>query len=63
MKPRIFINDVGIGVDFPPYVIAEMSANHNGNLNNAFRLITEAKHAGASAIKLQTYTADRKCVV
>lgn len=58
MKPRIFINDVGIGVDFPPYVIAEMSANHNGNLNNAFRLITEAKHAGASAIKLQTYTAD-----
>lgn len=58
MKPRIFINDVGIGADFPPYVIAEMSANHNGKLNNALRLITEAKHAGASAIKLQTYTAD-----
>ncbi|TNI64370.1 pseudaminic acid synthase [Aeromonas media] len=58
MKPRMFINDVGIGADFPPYVIAEMSANHNGKLNNALRLITEAKHAGASAIKLQTYTAD-----
>lgn len=58
MKPKIFINDVGIGADFPPYVIAEMSANHNGKLNNALRLITEAKHAGASAIKLQTYTAD-----
>ncbi|MFM5508844.1 pseudaminic acid synthase [Aeromonas rivipollensis] len=54
----MFINDVGIGADFPPYVIAEMSANHNGKLNNALRLITEAKHAGASAIKLQTYTAD-----
>jgi pseudaminic acid synthase len=58
MKPRIFINNVGIGDGFPPYVIAEMSANHNGKLNNALRLITEAKHAGASAIKLQTYTAD-----
>ncbi|MGE6223579.1 pseudaminic acid synthase [Aeromonas media] len=54
----MFINDVGIGADFPPYVIAEMSANHNGKLNNALRLITEAKHAGASAIKLQTYTAE-----
>ncbi|MBL0511319.1 pseudaminic acid synthase [Aeromonas media] len=54
----MFINDVGIGADFPPYVIAEMSANHNGKLNNALRLITEAKYAGASAIKLQTYTAD-----
>lgn len=58
MNPTIFINGRGIGQSFSPYVIAEMSANHNGKLNNALRLITEAKLAGADAIKLQTYTAD-----
>lgn len=42
----------------PPYVIAEMSANHNGKLENAFRIIDEAKNAGADAVKIQTYTAD-----
>ncbi|MGY6037514.1 pseudaminic acid synthase [Aeromonas sp. AE23HZ002T15] len=54
----MFINGRGIGQSFSPYVIAEMSANHNGKLENALRLITEAKLAGADAVKLQTYTAD-----
>lgn len=58
MKPSIFINGRGIGQNFSPYVIAEMSANHNGKLENALRLIEVAKQAGADAVKLQTYTAD-----
>lgn len=47
-----------IGPQFPPYVIAEMSANHNGNLDAALRIMDEAKKAGADAIKIQTYRAD-----
>lgn len=42
----------------PPYVIAELSANHNGRLETALRLIDEAKAAGASAVKVQTYRPD-----
>ncbi|MCF7970951.1 MAG: pseudaminic acid synthase [Methylococcaceae bacterium] len=47
-----------IGADFPPYVIAEMSANHNGDIENAYKIIAMAKQAGADALKMQTYTAD-----
>lgn len=47
-----------IGTGHPPYVIAEMSANHNGSLKSALRLIDEAKAAGADAVKIQTYRAD-----
>ncbi|WP_371324771.1 pseudaminic acid synthase [Dechloromonas sp. ZY10] len=47
-----------IGATTPPYVIAEMSANHNGNLDTALRIIEEAKKAGADALKLQTYRPD-----
>jgi len=47
-----------IGSDYPPYIIAEMSANHNGNIENAFRIIEEAKIAGADAVKIQTYRPD-----
>jgi N-acetylneuraminate synthase len=45
-----------IGSQYIPYVIAEMSANHNGNIETAFRIIEEAKKAGADALKIQTYT-------
>jgi N-acetylneuraminate synthase len=47
-----------IGKNYPPYVIAELSANHNGNLEHALRIIDMAKSMGSDAIKLQTYTAD-----
>ena len=52
------INNRSIGQDFPPYVIAEMSANHNGDIENAYKIIDMAKRAGADAIKLQTYRPD-----
>lgn len=56
MDKIININGREIGVGSPPYIIAEMSANHNGQLQNAFRIIEKAKQAGADALKMQTYT-------
>lgn len=47
-----------IARDAAPFVIAELSANHNGRLETALRIVEEAKKAGADAVKLQTYTAD-----
>ena len=47
-----------IAADEPPYVIAELSANHNGKLDTALRIIDAARAAGASAVKLQTYRPD-----
>ena len=47
-----------IGTAYSPYVIAELSANHNGKLETALCMIEEAKKAGADAVKLQTYKPD-----
>jgi len=47
-----------IGAGAPVYVIAELSANHNQDYDQAVRLVHAAKQAGADAVKLQTYTAD-----
>jgi N-acetylneuraminate synthase len=56
--PCINIAGRRIAADTPPFIIAELSANHNGKLETALKIIDEAKKAGADAIKLQTYTAD-----
>jgi len=47
-----------IGRNYPPYIIAEMSANHNGDIQRAFDTIDMAKVMGADAVKMQSYTAD-----
>jgi pseudaminic acid synthase len=47
-----------VGPSHPPYIVAEMSGNHNGDIQRALALIDAAKAAGADAVKLQTYTAD-----
>jgi len=57
-NPLVTINNRKIGLDHPPYIIAEMSANHNGKLERAIQTIEMAKKCGADAIKMQTYTAD-----
>ena len=47
-----------IGEGHPPFIIAEISANHNGSLDAALALIEEAKRCGADAVKIGAYTAN-----
>ena len=58
MEPFIEINNRRIGIGEPVYIVAEMSANHNQNFDQAVKIIEAAKSSGADAIKLQTYTPD-----
>ncbi len=57
-EPQVIIGGRKIGPGQPPYIVAEMSGNHNGDIGRALALIDAAKAAGADAVKLQTYTAD-----
>lgn len=52
------LGNIEINSESPVFVIAELSANHNGSLETALETIRAAKRAGANCIKLQTYTAD-----
>jgi len=54
----VSIDNRQLGESFPPYIIAEISANHNGSLDRALETIAMAKACGADAVKIQTYTAD-----
>lgn len=56
--PGIRIDGRRIAHDQPPFIVAELSGNHNGDIGRALALIDAAHAAGADAVKLQTYTAD-----
>ena len=58
MKETITIANCTIGSSCEPYIICELSANHNGSLERALKMIEVAAATGADAIKIQTYTAD-----
>lgn len=56
--PKIVIEDRSIGPQYCPFIIAEMSGNHNQSLERALSIVEAAAQAGAHGLKLQTYTAD-----
>ena len=59
MTDEITLGNEIIGEKRHPFIIAEMSGNHNGSIQRAFKIIDAAIASGANAIKLQTYTADK----
>lgn len=55
---KLTLENLKIGRDFPPFVVAELSGNHGQSLETALQIVDAAAEAGVSAVKLQTYTAD-----
>lgn len=58
MSNVVKIGNCSIGLGYPPFIVAEMSGNHNLSLERALETVSAAAKAGAHALKLQTYTAD-----
>ncbi|HXF29603.1 MAG TPA: N-acetylneuraminate synthase family protein, partial [Chlamydiales bacterium] len=58
MAKNIRIEAFEIGEGHTPFIVAEMSGNHNGSLERALELVDKAAECGVNAIKIQTYTAD-----
>lgn len=58
MPKAVVINDRELSAQYSPYIIAEVSANHNGCIERAKQTILAAKEAGVDAVKIQTYTPD-----
>ncbi len=58
MSRSVTIDNCLIGSDAPTYIVAEMSGNHNGEIERAFHILDAAKAAGANAVKIQTYRPD-----
>ena len=57
-SPEVRVGPHSIGRKYPPFVIAEMSGNHNGDLDRALAIVDAVADSGAQALKIQTYTAD-----
>jgi pseudaminic acid synthase len=62
LEASLRINGVSIGAGFAPYVISELSGNHNNSIKDVLELLEKCTHAGVSAFKIQTYTADSMTV-
>lgn len=55
---HILLGNIKVGVDYEPFIIAEMSGNHNHSLKRALQIVESAAASGANALKIQTYTAN-----
>lgn len=55
---EILLGDIKVGINYPPFIIAEMSGNHNQSLERALEIVDAAAEAGVHALKIQTFTAD-----
>jgi len=58
----LLINGVNIGSEFAPYIVSELSGNHNNSIENVLELLEICKQSGVNAFKIQTYTADSMTV-
>lgn len=60
--PSIVINKRKIGIDYPPFVIAEIGINHDGNINKAKRMIRDAYKSGAECVKFQSHVVEDEMI-